>query len=397
MTTEKLYQLDSYLREFTATIMERSRIDDKPAITLDRTAFYPTSGGQMNDTGEINGTPVNNVLMEDGKIWHLLAKPLEKHNVRGRINWERRFDFMQQHSGFHVLAQSFLRELGTETLSSHLGEKFSTIDVDLAKISADEIARVEELANRVIWENRQIKAYFVSKDELANINVRKSSEIFDPVRLVDIQDFDLDPCGGTHVKNTGEIGIVKILFYEKIRGYLRFTFVAGKRALREFQEQTRILAEVSSILSTGRGEFVASIEKMKSDQSILFKKNKKLEDEILSIVIRELKGAANRAKIVSKIYPDLNANSIRKIASIVSREAEGTFLLASEGETPFLVFATSLETLDLRPVLSRALLHINGKGGGKANFVQGGGKNPQGLQAAIDNAKTLIEEQLKSR
>ncbi|NIA30541.1 MAG: hypothetical protein GWP06_11600 [Actinobacteria bacterium] len=396
MTTEKLYQLDSYLREFTATITERSRIDDKPAVALDRTAFYPTSGGQMNDTGEINGTPVNGVLVEDGKIWHLLGKPLETDIVHGKINWERRFDFMQQHSGFHVLAQSFLRELDAETLSSHLGEKYSTIDVNLVKISADEIARVEELANRVIWENRVIKAYFVSKDELENLNVRKFSEIFDPVRLVDIQDFDLDPCGGTHVKNTGEIGIVKILFYEKIRGYLRFTFVAGNRALREFQEQTRILAEVSSSLSTGREEFVASIEKMKSDQSILFKKNKKLEDEILSIVIRELKGEANRAKIVSKIYPDLNANSIRKIASIVSREAEGTFLLASAGEPPFLVFSTSLETLDLRPVLNQALIHIDGKGGGRANFVQGGGKNKQGLQAAVETAKKLIKEKLEN-
>lgn len=394
MKSEKLYQSDSTLREFSATVLQHGEIDGKPAVVLDRTAFYPTSGGQMHDTGELNGTRVHDVLIQDDAIWHLLEKPLSEKEVCGRINWHRRFDFMQQHTGFHILAQSFLRELDAETVSSHLGEKYSTIDIDRAKVDFDEIARVEQLANRVIWENRQVNVYFVKKDELKGLNVRKSSEIFDPVRLVDIQDFDLDPCGGTHVKNTGQVGLVKLLSHEKIRGYLRFTFVAGNRALREFREQTRILSALSSALSTGRDELIDSVEKLKAEQSGLFKKNQRLEQELLHTIIEEIKNELTTQKIVAKTLPNQNAASLRKIASTVLKEAEGTVLLACETEAPFVVLATSVKSLDLRPVLTEALTHINGKGGGSPGFVQGGGKLGSGLKTAISTAKKLLEAQV---
>ncbi len=396
MITEKLYQSDSSLQEFTAVVLQHGEIDGKPAVVLDRTAFYPTSGGQMNDTGELNGTRVHDVLIKDDEIWHLLEKPLSEKEVHGKIDWHRRFDFMQQHTGFHILAQSFLQELGAETLSSHLGEKYATIDVDRTKVDFDEIAKVEQLANKVIWENRQVNVYFVKREELAGLKVRKSSEIFDPVRLVDIQDFDLDPCGGTHVKNTGQVGLVKLLSYEKIRGYLRFTFVAGNRALREFREQTRILTALSSALSTGRDELPDFIEKMKTEQASSYKRNKRLEGELLEVIIQEIKREARNTNVVAKKLTDQNADSLRKIASTLLKESDGTFLLACEGDAPFLVFATSSKSLDLRPVLAEALTYIEGKGGGSPSFVQGGGKTASGLQAAIEAAKTLIEEKLKS-
>ncbi len=395
MTTEKLYQSDSTLKEFTATILARDEINGKPAVAFDRTAFYPTSGGQMNDEGELSGVRVHDVLIKEGEIWHLLERPLKENKVHGKIDWDRRFDFMQQHTGFHILAQSFLRELGTETLSSHLGEKYSTIDIDLAKVGFNDIAKVEQLANKVVWENRRVDAYFVKKKELAGLNVRKSSEIFDPVRLIVIQDFDLDPCGGTHVQSTGQVRIVKLLSHEKIRGYLRFTFVAGSRALREFSEQTRILDAISSGLSTGRDDLVESIEKMKTEQARLFKQNKRLEEQLLTTIIQEIKREIKSTKIVARTLPNQNADSLRKIASTLLKEAEGTFLLASEGDVPFMVFATSLKTLDLRPVLSEALLHIEGKGGGSPSFVQGGGKSAQGLQSAMETARMLIQEKLR--
>jgi alanyl-tRNA synthetase len=196
--TRKLYYIDQYLTTFSSAVVERIDVKGRPAVILERTAFYPTSGGQPHDTGTLDNTQVIDVIEnENHQIIHLLKKPIEKDLVGGCIDWKRRFDHMQQHTGQHLLSQACIKLCGAETLSFHLGEEVSTIDVKLSAIGEHEINAVEELANWIIYENREIIAHFVNKEEAHKFPVRKLPTVEKNIRIIEIKDFDFSPCGGT--------------------------------------------------------------------------------------------------------------------------------------------------------------------------------------------------------
>ena len=287
MQSEKLYLENSYLTEFETNIVDVVAVDDKEAVILDKTAFYPTSGGQIHDTGTIGNTRVSNVEIDNGRILHYVDQSLEKGPTTGHVDWPRRFDFMQQHTGFHILAQSFLRVTSSETVSSHLGEEFSTIDVQMDNINWQNIAKVENLANSVIWENRPVSSYFVEEKELTSLNLRKFTVEERPIRLVNIEDFDLDPCGGTHVRKTGEVGIVKILSFEKVRDCLRFSFVAGGRAQRDYQEKAKVLRDLGAVYTTGQSELVYSARKALEMAKVNAKEVERLKERIVEFEVKE--------------------------------------------------------------------------------------------------------------
>lgn len=390
--TEKLYLKDSYLKELDANIIDRGEIDQQPAVVLDRTIFYPTSGGQMHDMGMLGDASVVNVISENDKIWHVLDKPVPGGSVHCTLDWTRRFDFMQQHTGFHILAQSFLRTAQAETLSSHLGEEFSTIDVQITQIDSKVLEETEILANRIVWEDRPIKVRFVTTEELAGLSLRKAPTVEGPIRLIDIEDFDLDPCGGTHVRRTGEVGLIKILSSERIRGYYRFSFVAGRRALREFSRRHRLLQEISDALSTGFDDLPAGIRKMQEEQKRLIKQVQKAMQEAAERSVQELVDEAKATSVIIRVFEGYDMPTLRKVASEVIKKSEAIFLLATEGESSAVAFASAKEAIDLRLAFDQIAPMIGAKGGGSRNFIQGGFSDGKRLPEALERARKFIME-----
>ena len=232
--TERLYYDDAYTTQFEANVTQTRAIDGHTAVALDRSFFYPTSGGQAHDLGTLNGVPVIDVQVDDdGVVWHILGRAAKLENpVSGEIDWQRRYDHMQQHAGQHLLSQAFFHKLGLETVSVHFGEAFSTLDLDVEEISAEQLTTVEDYANAIVWENRPIYTYFVADADLASIPLRRPPKVTGQIRIVEIEQFDWSACGGTHVQRTGEIGVVALLRTEKIRRQTRVHFLCGGRVVR---------------------------------------------------------------------------------------------------------------------------------------------------------------------
>src|SRR5436190_18700887 len=224
MTTERLYFADPYLTRFSARVVAREQRNQRPAVALDQSAFYPEGGGQPADAGTLGGAAVLDVQIEDGVIWHMLDQALDADTVQGAINWERRFDHMQQHHGQHLLSAAFERLYGLRTVSFHLGSAASTIDLAATELTPTQAAAAEELTNQVIWEDRPILARFVSAEERAQLPLRKPPSVAGPVRVVSVPDFDHSACGGTHPRATGGVGLLDLRRWERRGDVMRVEF-----------------------------------------------------------------------------------------------------------------------------------------------------------------------------
>ncbi|GAH44716.1 unnamed protein product, partial [marine sediment metagenome] len=244
--TKRLYLESPYKVEFEAQVVEKMIWEQKPALILDQTCFYPESGGQPCDKGMINEVEVLKVLEDEARIIHLLAEDISSDKVTGKIEWQTRFDHMQQHSGQHILSQSFHEFLGAETLSFHLGEAISSVEMDLRKISEEEVENVERRANEIVFQDREIKCYFIPEEKIESVPLRRPPKKKGLIRVVEVSDFDFSACGGTHVRRAGEIGLIKILKLERIRNNIRFEFICGKRTLEDYLWKNRILRELST-------------------------------------------------------------------------------------------------------------------------------------------------------
>ncbi|NLP10050.1 hypothetical protein GX408_06580 [bacterium] len=388
--TERLYFDDAYQTHFSAQIMQSGVIDGCPAVVLDQTCFYPTSGGQMHDTGWMNGIAVHDVRYQDGEIWHLLSSPLLAGKVEGTIDWLRRFDFMQQHTAFHILAGCFNALFKISTLASHLGEEVSTIEIDVADLTVEIMQQVEERANQVVWENRAVDSFFVTPEQANDRLVRKKIALNGPIRLVEIAGLDLDPCGGTHVRSTAQVGVIKMLAAERIRGHWRLTFVAGRRGWREFCREYEIIRTLSDTLTTGTEQLMAQIEKILAENKEM---RKALQQYNRAQVDQTMSGLCARAAqqgIVVQLFHDLSMEELRRVAVVASKKQPGVYLLAARSEQGYLVFANSRDQLDLRPVIKAVLPMINGRGGGEASLVQGGGPAHEALEQALERAAQLV-------
>lgn len=394
MKTQRLYLDQSNLIEFEANIIRSFPYKPNYAVVLDQTAFYPTSGGQMHDTGMINGIEVIDVIEDEGEILHLLASSINTGPSKCSINWPRRFDFMQQHTGFHIMAQSFLRVTGTETLSSHLGEEISTIDVNLQAINEQQIREVEELAHQVIFEDRKVEAYFIDPEKIDEKRIRKMPPKKEKVRLVEIEDFDLDPCGGTHVSSTGQVGLIKINRWEKIRGYLRFEFYVGWRAVRDYQKKWANTYQISDLLSTSEDDFVTSIQKLQADTKELIRKNRKLSEQNIIYEAKELvrEAQAQGKKLITILFENRELSDIRYLAKHIIQTGNMWALLGLSGEKAHLIFARpDSNDYNLNDLVKQVAHLIEGRGGGRPNFVEIGGPKKSSLDEALQSARVIIE------
>jgi alanyl-tRNA synthetase len=395
--TVKLYLEDQYRQDFTAKVIERTEIDGRPAVVLDQTLFYPTSGGQPHDTGTLNDVPVVDVF-EDGHLGvvHLLKGPIAGSVVEGRINRQRRFDHMQQHTGQHLLSQAFIRICRAETLSFHLGDESATLDVNQAGLDSDAIQSVEDLAAQIICENREVKCHMASKAELDRYPIRKPPSVEEDIRIIEIKDFDFSPCGGTHCSRTGEIGIIKVRRHENYKGGSRIHFLCGFRALKDYRNKSAILKQIGDSLSSGEGDLPQNIQKIQDELKQLRWDHKHLKKELLNYeseaLISECRKLGN-INIVEKIFEDRDPQELKILAQFVLENLPAAVILfgsKTQGKAS-LVFLRSEELdTDMGKLMQAACEVIKGRGGGRPQQAQGGGPAADKLEEALRHAGSLL-------
>lgn len=399
--TERLYYQDSYLKEFTARILKKIKIDNRPAIILDRTAFYPTSGGQPYDTGTIKDIMVLEVLEDNEEIIHILQDELREDIdtiITGRINWERRFDHMQQHSGQHILSGALMKIWGVETVSFHLGEKVCTLDIVKDNLTPEEVNRAEDCVSEIIFENRPIKCYFVEENEkLKKLNLRKMPERKEKIRIIEVKDFDLSACGGTHCRASGEVGLIKIIRWEKRGENIRLEFICGRRVWEDYSWKHELVKNISNRLTIKDSKLGEVIERMLEEKKEIGKELKDFKDKLQDYEALDLlhEGAIKKGniKVVKKVFEDKSVDEARRLANKIINLEDCVLLFGLKGERANLLLARS-ESLnyDMNRLMKEACKFIDGRGGGVPNFAQGGGTNIAGIEEALNFALEHFQE-----
>lgn len=376
--TSRIYYTDPYCRRFEAVVTRAFEHEGRPAALLDRTAFYPTSGGQPFDTGRItpqhrgpsgSATDVLETIDLDDDIVHILASPLAAGAaVTAEIDWARRFDHMQQHTGQHMLSAAFDRLFNNGTASFHMGAELSTIDL-ANEMSWDEIGRAEVEANCVIWDNREVAIRFISSDQAAALPLRKEPMRAGVLRLIEVKDFDLSACGGTHVARTGAIGAIIVPAVEKFKGGVRVTFVCGGRAIRVFRTLRESVASSVRALSVLPQELPAAIERMQTEARDLRKTIKKLQESLAAHEAVRLAG-----DVVVEALEGWDANGLKMIATEITARTSAVVALFSTASPAAVVIARSPDRqVDAHAVLRALTERFGGRGGGKPDLAQGGG------------------------
>jgi alanyl-tRNA synthetase len=403
--TERIYYAEPARRSFDAHVLEVVEHEGARALVLDRTAFYPTSGGQPFDIGRLGSAQVVNTVDDDERVLHVMAGPLTVgqvlpdaghvlsdvpvagQTIHGEINWTRRFDHMQQHTGQHVLSAAFDRVLDNRTMSFHMGGESSTIDLAKDVASAD-VERCVDEANRVVWEDRPVTIRFVSPDEAARLPLRKEPVREGPLRLIEIADFDLSACGGTHVARTGEIGVIAVTAAEKFRGGTRLTFVCGGRALRALRGYRDAVAGSVRSLSVLPHELPAAVERIQAEGKQARKTIARLQSELAVHEAARLVSASPvvaGVRGVAHVVDGWDAAGLKAIASSMTAQAGVAAALVGTSTPIALVVARSADVpLDANAVLQQLLKRFGGRGGGKPELAQGAGLvgDPQAIAAA---------------
>ena len=395
--TKRLYLESPYKVEFEAQVVEKMIWEQKPALILDQTCFYPESGGQPCDKGMINGIEVIKVLEDEARIIHLLAEDISSDKVTGKVEWQTRFDHMQQHSGQHILSQSFHELLGAETLSFHLGEAISSVEMDLRKISEEEVENVERRANEIVFQDREIKCYFIPEEKIESVPLRRPPKKKGLIRVVEVSDFDFSACGGTHVRRAGEIGLIKILKLERIRNNIRFEFICGKRTLEDYLWKNRILRELSTRFTVNEGEILSSVEKLSSDLKSQKRKGKKMQEKIAQYEAQEII-QETKERIIKELFVDKTPEEVRFLVLNIIRKGDFVVLFGLKGEERgHLILACSENiNIDMREIVPLVSPLIKGKGGGRPSLVEIAGEEIENIEEALERAFEFIKKKMGS-
>ncbi len=372
--TRLLYHADSSLREFEGTVLDSLERDGGAWVTLDQTAFYPGGGGQPADRGSLGDALVTDVREEEGRVWHRIDGPLAPGaRVKGTLDWKRRFDHMQQHTGQHILSQAFLEVASAETRSFHLGEEEVSIDVAHPGPDPDLLRRVEERANEVVWEDRPIVVHEVPREEVGRFPLRKLPAVQGIVRVVEVGGFDWSACGGTHVARSGQVGVITVLSTEKYKGGTRVAFVCGGRALRRQRERGTLLRELALAFTAGEGDLPHAVARLKQEHEILEKRARELLKAELTreaAALMESAPRGARGPVVARHFPEREPAEIGALASLVAGQGGIALLTAGTG-TPRAHFSAPTGTLSVADLLSRLCREFGGKGGGRPESAQG--------------------------
>jgi alanyl-tRNA synthetase len=399
MTTQRLYYSDSYATSFQASPVERTSYLDAPAIVLDRSYFYPTSGGQPHDTGTLNGVPVRDVVVResDGAVLHILDGEIDEPSLTGQIDWERRFDHMRHHTGQHILTQAFIRVASAETIGFHMSADSITIDLDRANLTAQQIDAAEDLANQIVAENRPVRAWYPAEDELVHLALRKVPEVAGKLRIVAVEEFDVTACGGTHVARTGEIGIVKVLRVDKRGDAARVEFRCGTRALHDYRQKNALMNQLAAELTTGYWEVPAALQRLRDENKALRRDLRSLQGDLLAYEADRLWQAADRSDgyaLVGEVFEDRDVSDVRQIAQHLIAHPATVAVCGIAGEKAHLIAARSDDLPhDMVTVLKQGLGVWNiDRGGGRPSFAQGGGvaATRAEVESALQAAMTAV-------
>ncbi|MFO7915461.1 MAG: DHHA1 domain-containing protein [Candidatus Krumholzibacteriales bacterium] len=404
---EKIYLQDPYLTGFTARVDRAEDISDSESIVvLDRTAFYPESGGQPHDTGTLDGRKVTAVRESGGRVEHVVEGRLgEGKKVTGVVDFSRRFDHMQQHTGQHLLSRVFLDIAGLDTAGFHMGESASTIDLEGPAPSGDVMERVELEVNRLIYKDIPVTARSLKRDEFRRICEEKGyhprseppggAEI---VRLVEVEGVDINACCGTHTSKTGEIGVIKITATERVRDNTRVEFLCGFRALRDYLEKDRIISSVAGFFSTSHAEIGEVVQKLTEENKRLKKELKSVREEVASSRAGRIgpDGEIAGRSLVKKQLEGVDPGLLGKMAGEMRDRGVEIIMLGVGGESPALVFACSPEIdLNMAEILKEAGAVMNARGGGTRDFARGGGGDGGRLKETLDRGEDLVRERLE--
>lgn len=392
--TERLYYTDCYLREFSAQVIRMSPDAKGVRVFLDRTAFYPESGGQAVDHGTLAGIPILDIVDEGDEIAHVLAESPATETVEGIIDWTRRFDHMQQHTGQHVLSAAFEKAGGYKTVSFHLGTEISTIDLDSDRVGVRQIETAEELANQIVFENRPVQLSFRASAEANQLDLRKPTYREGDIRLVEVQGFDLSACGGTHVSQTGAIGLIAIRKVDHTKGLTRIAFVCGGRALRRARQDFTILTEAARLFSAGLEDVPALITKQGQELREAARLRDNLVEDLAKLEAAQLwQSALERAgvRVVRRSFETEEGKKAKLIAHAVVKHPSAVAFIGVKGKPATLLFLQSPDgNLSMAEILKQILAKFGGKGGGSKDFAQGGGLPEEELEAALGWAESLL-------
>ncbi|WP_339174108.1 DHHA1 domain-containing protein [Paenibacillus sp. FSL H7-0943] len=369
--TNKLYYNSTYQTDWQTRVTETIEREDGLYVLLEETAFYPHGGGQPCDLGAIQGIPVLDVISEEELVLHKLERLPNEESVTCQIDWNRRFDHMQQHSGQHLLSAVCLEKYNFMTLSFHLGEDYCTIDIEVPELSADQLYSIEREVNRQIYLNHNILSYFVTGEEASQLKLVKQPKVTENIRIVEIKDVEYNACGGTHVSSTGEIGMIKLLKAEKIKANTRIYFKCGYRALEEFNTSQQILGTLSSKFNTGKDEIIDRIEKWENEQKLLQAEIYLLKEKNDDYVVQELLNE-QAGKMIAQVFEGKSLKDLQSLANKLTSKCDLPVLLATSAENK-VVFAQNGSTeISCGAFFKAHLGSYNGKGGGSDKLAQAG-------------------------
>ncbi len=372
MMTKKMYYDSAYLSQWETNIVETLEKEDGYYVILEETAFYPHGGGQPCDVGFIQGIPVLDVVSEADVVLHKLERMPDDSKVSCEIDWNRRFDHMQQHSGQHLLSAVCVDLYGMNTLSFHLGTDYCTIDVEASELSTSQLESIEREVNRQIYQNREILSYWVTETEVKSLNLVKQPKVTENIRIVEIKGIEYNACGGTHVSSTGEIGMIKLLKMEKQKGNIRIYFKSGYRALEEFNDSQRILGTLSAKFKTGKDEIIQRIEKWEQEQKQLQAELAILKEQNNEYVAEQLLNN-QEGSLIAYRFEDKTLKDLQSLATKITAHRDDVMvLLATTAENKVVLARSNHSGHSCGAFFKEHLGKFNGKGGGSEVLAQAG-------------------------
>jgi alanyl-tRNA synthetase len=393
--TERLYFLDSHLLHFAARVLACRPQDNQWIVLLDRTAFYPTGGGQPHDQGTLGEARVIDCIENEDRILHIVDRPIDGA-VNGLIDPIRRRDHLQQHTGQHILSQAFIKIAGAETRGFHLGVESSTIDIELENPAPELISQAEQLANAIVFEDRPVHIHLAGAQDLARFPLRKETEREGCVRIIEIEGFDYSPCGGTHAQRAGEVGIIAVRAVERVKRMSRIEFLCGARALKDYHAAHASAMATAALFSATRDAAPELVARLQQEQKQSQKRMRELLELALESEARHLYEAAKSnsagTKIVLGHFSNRALEEVKMLSHLIVAQGAAVALLVVKDESPRLVFARSKGLAeDCGKMLGALCQQLGGRGGGKADFAQGGlPANAAYEVAMLELATTLL-------
>lgn len=375
--TVQLYYRDSEIAEAGVQVIDNGKDETGYYVILDQTCFYPEGGGQPADIGEIGSAQVVDVQTVSGEIRHYTDIELPKENFSAKVDWQRRWNHMQQHAGQHLLSALFEDIYGLKTQSFHLGKERVSIDLDLDTATKEQLKDIEKKANQLIRQGIKISTQWVTSAEAKELKLRKPPAVEENIRLVEIEGVDMNACGGTHPKNTGDIGLLKIISTEKAKGGMRVYFLCGNRALQYFDFLVETTDKLVAQLNAPAAELPEAAKALLSDKAAADKTIKNLQDQLLNL---EAEAILPDKDILEKVFEGRPIKELQQLARLVIGKhpsATVLFISNSESEVRFVCAKGEQAPGDMKEVLQQLLALTKGKGGGNAQFAQGGGSTTE--------------------